>query len=82
MPGPPSDTPAWARADPLMAYLMSAGLSLEEAYEKAERAALIDEAPDLPPPRSQMVSGDRHFLAAAMRAWNPADGPPPVGQYP
>ncbi len=76
----PDDIPAWARADPLIVYLMAYGLTLDEAFEKAERAAAVADLQGLPPPLVQVVYGE-HELRLAIRAWNPALGPPPIRGY-
>ncbi len=73
----PADLPAWARADPLLVYLVAAGLTLDEAMAKAERAALVVDATDLPPAGVQVVYGDYEWRLA-VRAWDPATGPPPI----
>ena len=70
--------PAWALANETIRYLMGAGLTLEEAFEKAERQALQWDAPDLPPVKGPRMCSDAHALRLACLAWDPASGPPPI----
>jgi hypothetical protein len=73
------DAPTWALANETIRYLMGAGLTLEEAFGKAERQAIALEAPDLPmPPRAPVLCGDRERLRAECLGWDPGLGPYPI----
>lgn len=75
-----SDLPRWAASDPMLALLVGAGLSLEQAYEKAERWAIVSAEWDAKPQAPAMVYGADEYRAA-LRAWDPSRGHMPIQGY-
>lgn len=69
-----ADLPNWAKADPLLMLLIGAGLTLDQAFDRIERAAIIADQWDVPQGRVRVIY-DPHDYRQALAAWDPEREP-------